>query len=230
MASHIAIIPARSGSKGLPHKNIKPLCGQPLLAYTIQAAQKSQLYDEIFVSTDSEEYAAIARSYHASVPFLRDESLAGDLSSSWDVVKHDLSRYQALGREFDCITLLQPTSPLRTSDDLRGAFALMQSKHAKGIVSVTEAEHSPLLCNTLPSNHCMNHFIDSCKIGARQTLDTYYRINGAIYMLDTNYLFHHNNFYTGDCFAYVMPKERSIDIDDLYDFTMAEALLTKKIE
>lgn len=119
---HIAIVPARSGSKGLKDKNIKLLNGKPLLAYTIEAAQKSGCYSKIIVSTDSEKYARIAKQYGAEVPFLRNAETATDYASSWEVVKEMLNRLQAQREEFDTFTLLQPTSPMRTSRDIKKAF------------------------------------------------------------------------------------------------------------
>lgn len=115
---NIAIIPARSGSKGLKDKNIKLLNGVPLLAYTIKAAVESNMFNEIFVSTDSEVYAQIAREWGANVPFLRSAELSGDEVSAWDVVRDSIKRYEGLGKKFDTVALLQPTSPLRTSKDI----------------------------------------------------------------------------------------------------------------
>jgi len=117
---NIAIIPARSGSKGLKDKNIKPLLDIPLLAYSIRAAKDSALFDEIMVSTDSDDYAQIAKDYGASVPFLRSAKTSSDTAGSWDVVTEVLSQYQTSGRYFDTICLLQPTSPLRIASDIIG--------------------------------------------------------------------------------------------------------------
>lgn len=122
---NIAIITARSGSKGLPNKNIRLLNGKPLMAYTIEAAIKSNMFDEVFVSTDSEEYADIAKEYGASVPFLRSQENAGDSSSSWDVVKETIENYKELGKVYDTVALLQPTSPLRRAEDIVAGYKLM---------------------------------------------------------------------------------------------------------
>jgi len=223
---NIAIIPARSGSKGLKDKNIKLLNGKPLMAYTIEAAQKSNLFDEVFVSTDSEEYARIARSFGASVPFLRNKDLSSDTASSWDVVKDSLSNYKKVGKEFDTVALLQPTSPLRKSDDIINAYDKMKIENANAIVSVCEVDHSPLWCNTLPGNSSLKDFINQDLIKKpRQGLETYYRINGAIYIVKTDYLISTENIYGNNCYATIMPKENSVDIDDLVDFRIAEALM-----
>lgn len=224
---NIAIIPARSGSKGLKDKNIKPLNGKPLIAYTIEAAQKSNLFDEIFVSTDSEEYARIACECGANVPFLRSEELASDTASSWDVVKNSLVNYKKMGKEFESVALLQPTSPLRKFDDIINAFAQMKRMNANAIVAVCEVDHSPLWCNTLPEDNSLNKFLQQDLIKMpRQSLPTYYRINGALYIVKTEYLMANENIYAKKCYAMVMSKERSVDIDDAVDFKIAEALIT----
>lgn len=117
---NLAIIPARSGSKGLPDKNIMDLNGKPMMYYTIRAAIDSGCFEEIMVSTDSPKYAEIAVACGAKVPFLRSEAMSGDSAGSWDTVREVLSNYQKLGQTFDYVTLLQPTSPLRTAEDIRG--------------------------------------------------------------------------------------------------------------
>ena len=138
---YLAIIPARSGSKGLKDKNIKLLNGKPLIAYTIEAALTTKIFEEVMVSTDSSYYAELSRQYGASVPFLRKEELAKDNTSSWDVVKQVLEDYKKMGIVFDKCVLLQPTSPLRTKDDITNAITLYQEKNAETVVSVCETEH-----------------------------------------------------------------------------------------
>lgn len=222
----IAIIPARSGSKGLPDKNIKLLHDKPLLAYSIEAAEKSGLFDCIHVSTDSERYEQIAREYGADVPFLRNEELSGDTAGSWDVVRWVLRQYAARGQRFDMVTLLQPTSPLREAEDIKQAYHLFEEKAADAVVSVCEMDHSPLWSNTLPEDGSMDGFLDQVADAGRQQLPMYYRINGAIYMLRTALLAEGApGLYREGTYAYVMPKERSVDIDDALDFAIAETIL-----
>jgi CMP-N,N'-diacetyllegionaminic acid synthase len=224
----ISIIPARSGSKGLKDKNIRPFSGKPLLAHTISAAKESGVFDEIFVSTDSPYYAGIAKEYGASVPFLREYSLATDTASSWDVVKNALIQYQNAGFYFDVVILLQPTSPLRTFGDIQNALKLYCEKNANAVVSVCETNHSPLWTNTLPEDHSLAHFIrEDAKNKPRQLLEKYYQINGALYIVNVDYLMKGNDIYGDNCFAYIMPKESSIDIDDELDFLIGELLMNK---
>lgn len=223
---NIAIIPARSGSKGLPDKNIKMLSGRPLIAWSIEAAISSGVYDEVMVSTDSEKYAEIARSFGAKVPFLRSKEASSDTSSSWDAVREVLFKYQELGMNFDTFTLLQPTSPLRSSDDIKGSFAQMLDKDARTIVSVCETEDSPYTCNTLPESMSMqDFFIEEYKNTRRQDLPKCYRLNGAIYLSKVEEFLKDGDIYANDCYAYIMDGTRSVDIDTDLDFKIAQLLI-----
>lgn len=224
----LAVIPARCGSKGLPNKNILPLGGKPMLAYSILAAIKAGVFEEIFVSTDSEEYADISRRYGASVPFLRSKELATDTSSSWDCVIEALVKYKALGKEFDLVVFLQPTSPLRTAQDILNALQIMMDKNADAVVAVCETEHCPLWSNTLPPDLSMKDFIPTQVLNIpRQSIPKYYRINGAVYIVRAEDIQKSQNIYAGAAFAYVMPRERSIDIDVKCDFITAEMMMNE---
>lgn len=164
---HLAVITARSGSKGLKDKNIKLLEGKPLLVYSIEAARQSGKFDCIHVSTDSENMHRLLREHGADVPFLRDAALATDTAGTWDVLRAVVQQYAAIGQQFDTITLLQPTSPLRDAADIKMAFEIFEEKNAQSVVSVCEAEHSPLLCNTLKEDQSMCGFVDLQKVGRR---------------------------------------------------------------
>lgn len=222
---NIAIIPARSGSKGLPDKNIKELNGYPLIGYSIKAALESEMFDTVMVSTDSESYADIAIKCGATVPFLRDAENAGDKSSSWDVVREVLGKYKERGCEFDSVCLLQPTSPLRTSQNIVEAYKMFESREAKAIVSVCEVDHSPLWCNVLGENASLKGFIKEEAKLPRQELKKYYRINGAIYIAKVKEFIANDDLYTENCYAYVMERKTSVDIDCLDDFKYAEMLI-----
>lgn len=226
---NIAIIPARSGSKGLKDKNIKMLCGKPMLAYSIEAAIQSGKYDEIYVSTDSEQYASIAKENGANVPFLRSPSLSGDMAGTWDVVKETIFAYEKTGQKFDTITVLQPTSPLREVSDIIQSFHLMEEKQANAVIGVCEMEHSPLWSNTLNQEGNMKGFISTTILNQpRQNIPLYYRINGSIYLIKRGMLNCIETLYDNNCYAYIMPKERSVDIDDELDFRVAEQMLILK--
>lgn len=225
---NLAIIPARSGSKGLPDKNIKELNGKPLMAYSIEAALQSGMFDEVMVSTDSAKYAEIAGKYGASVPFLRSEDLSGDKAGSWDVVKEVLNRYKEIGKEYDTICLLQPTSPLRGAEDIKGAYNLYNEKASVAVISVCEMEHSPLWSNTLPNDGSLAGFIKLEANRPRQEVKTYYRINGAIYIVKTSEIYQNYDFYRDGSFAYIMPTKKSVDIDSSEDFEYAEYIMRKQ--
>ena len=222
----IAIIPARSGSKGLKDKNIKEIAGKPLLAYSIIAAKEAGIFEEIMVSTDSELYADIAREWGANVPFFRSEANSSDMASSWDTVLEVLNKYRKSGKQFDAFCLLQPTSPLRTAEDIVNAYMELQ-KTEFAVVSVCEVDHSPLWCNCLPDNLSMDGFISRKSDKQRQVLEEFYRVNGAIYFVRTIPFYEDQFLYRKGTVAYIMDKKSSIDIDSGYDFQMAELLMTK---
>lgn len=221
----LAIIPARSGSKGIKDKNIKPMLGMPLMGYTITAALKSGCFDEVMVSTDSENYAQIAREYGASVPFLRSNSTSSDSASSWDTIREVLYNYKKNGIVFDNFCLLQPTSPLRTFKDIRLAYELLDEKCALSIASVCVAEHSPLWCGKIDESLSMDGFIKSEYMNNRQKNGRFYRLNGAIYICDIKKFEEVGFVYDNECYAYIMDTRSSIDIDTELDFRFAEFLV-----
>ena len=230
---NIAVIPARSGSKGLPDKNIKPVNGKPLLAYTIEAALESGCFDTVHVSTDSERYAEIARQYGADVPFLRSAALATDTASTWDAVREVLARYDELGKRFDTMMLMQPTTPLRTGEDVKEAYALLQKKQAKSVIAVCEVDHSPLWCDTIPDSGSMKGFgrKDLAWVN-RQDLRPYYRVNGAIYLLSVNGINipPDDEIYEDNCYALFMDRKKSVDVDSEDDLALVEFLLARRAQ
>lgn len=225
---HLAIIPARSGSKGLPGKNIRLLDGLPLLAWSIFTARESGIFDRIILSTDSEEYARIGQHYGADVPWLRKPDFAADDTSSTGVVLDLLSELDDTGEHYDHFTLLQPTSPLRIPADIRAAGEMLESKNADAIVSVCPCDHPPQWANTLPADLNMAHFLTPFSGLPRQALPLHYRVNGAVYMAVTRAFREYKSFFTPKTFALVMPAERSVDIDQETDFLLAELLMHKK--
>lgn len=226
----LAIIPARAGSKGVKDKNIREICGKPLILYTIESAVNSGVFDEVMVSTDSEKYAEILNGVEGvSIPFFRSETTADDFSSSWDVAAEVLYNYQILKKDFDMFCILQPTSPLRSVDNIREAYSLFCQKKAYSIVSVCELGHSLNICNTLPDDHSMIGFLKDKDKYLRQMNPVYYRLNGAIYMCNTKAFFKYKNIYEKRSYAYIMKTLESIDIDTEDDLLMAEFLLRRKL-
>lgn len=220
----LAVIPARKGSKRLPRKNIRKLCGKPLIAHTIEAAKASRYIDEMIVSTDCPEIATIAGRCGASVPFTRPARLATDKAKTVDVLLHALAWYARKGLLYDIIVLLQPTSPLRNATDIDTSIRLLFRKRASAIVSVCRAEHHPSWIHVLPKSGSMKGFM---KRGGPVTGADHYRLNGAVYVTYANALKMMNSFYGSRTFAYVMPGERSIDIDCGLDLEFAEYLANK---
>lgn len=226
MMRRIAIIPARSGSKGLKDKNIKELSGKPLIAYSIEVALASKMFDKIFVSTDSQKYADIAIQYGADASFLRSEENSSDTAGSWDVIREVISKLKDMDEEYDEVMLLQATSPLRTVEDIVKSIELLHEKKGNAVVSLTECDHSPIWCNTLPEDKSMDNFDrEEYKDLPRQMLPKFYRYNGAIYLVTAEELQKKERMLEKGCYAYVMPQNRSIDIDTALDFMIAETIM-----
>ncbi len=222
-----SIIPARGGSKRLPNKNILPLAGKPLICYTVEASLQTNRIEKTIVTTDSDQIIDIVKDYDIDI-IKRPDYLATDTATTNDVILHVLSTLQ---NQPDFIILLQPTSPLRNTRHINEAIDLLLSKNADAIVSVCEMDHSPLWANTLPEDLSMGNFLhDEIKKKRSQDLPTYYQINGAIYIVKTSrFIKDQTLFLTDSIFAYIMPREDSVDIDEPYDISIAEAVLTNKI-
>lgn len=220
-----ALILARGGSKRLLGKNLLMLAGRPLIAWTIQAAQNSKHIDKVFVSTDCPKIAKVSKDYGAEVPWLRPACLSGDTATSDQAILHFLDNIGPEIPEF--LTLLQPTSPLRHASDIDNAFSLLNKKSALGVVSVCACDHSPLWANNLPSDNNLGRFIKEENQNLRsQDLGLFYRINGAIYIFKSSVIIKHGGLvYTDKTFAYLMTRERSVDIDEQLDFDFAEFLI-----
>ena len=223
--SVLAIITARSGSKRLANKNILELAGKPLIAWSINEAKKSKYVDSLIVSTDSVEIANISKSYGAKVPFIRPKELSNDCTTSVAVLKHAI---ESLDVKYDYVLLLQPTSPLRTNEDIDNALE-MTDNLTKAIISVTKMQHSPLWANTLPLDLSMKNFLKEEVINkSGQDLPDYYRLNGALYLSEVDYFYEHHGFFGEKTRAYIMPQEKSIDIDTEIDFQLARLIIEKK--
>lgn len=226
---NIAIITARSGSKGIKDKNIKLLNGKPLLAYSIDVALESKMFDRVMVSTDSEKYAEISKKCGAEVPFLRSVENSGDTSGSWDVVKEVLKRYENSGERFETVCLLQPTSPLRTAEDIIKAYKVFENKNANAVTGVCECDHPAEYMMVLGEDHSLDEYRKNEVDLPRQLLKKQYRINGAIFIRKIKYNNEEVHIVCGGDYAYLMDKKKSIDIDDEDDFEYAEYLLRKDV-
>jgi CMP-N,N'-diacetyllegionaminic acid synthase len=221
----VGLIPARGGSKGLPRKNIRSFAGKPLIAHTIQAALAAQHLHRVVVTTDSEEIAQIARQWGADVPFLRPAELAQDNSQAVDAYIDALARLREAGEKMDDVCILQPTSPLRLSSDIDASIALFYAEKADAVISICLAPHPATWFRTLDARGVVRPLFKQEKhFENRQQEEVHYIPNGAMFVLRSDFLRERKGYYSERTFGYLMPEERSIDIDDLADMQMAEIL------
>lgn len=218
----LAIIPARAGSKGLKDKNITDLCGKPLIAYTIEAAINSGVFDTVLVSTDSKEYAQIAQSYGAET-LIRGESLSNDTATSFMVIEDVLNR---VGKEYDYFVLLQPTSPLRNAQHIKEAVSLFDKKCDKFdfLVSMKEAEHAKVLCNPIADDMSLKYFDTDFSNYRRQAFKDY-SPNGAIFIGKPSAYLNKKHFFGDRSIAYIMDATCSVDIDNAIDLELVKILM-----
>jgi CMP-N,N'-diacetyllegionaminic acid synthase len=215
--SVLGVIAARGGSKGLLRKNVLDAGGKPLISWTIGAAQNSTSITKLILSSDDEEIIQTALSWGCEVPFVRPSELAYDSSSSIDVVLHALDEMPG----FDYVMLLQPTSPLRTAEDIDDAFSLLQLNGSNSCVSVCEAEQSPYWMYELNEDKILNPVIaQKLQLTRRQDLPPVYMLNGAIYIANVEWLRSTKNFLAEGCIGYIMSKRKSLDIDTAEDLAI----------
>jgi len=225
----LAIIPARGGSKGIPGKNIKPLCGKPLIAFTIEAAQAAKSINRLILSTDDEKIADVARNFGVEIPFMRPYELAQDNSLAIDNYIYTLERLNAENsKQYNEFIVLQPTSPLRTADDIDNAVELFREKNADSVISVCEASHPPAWAKKIvPSGVLKDYYNIDIGNRNRQELETAFIPNGAIFILKLSLIKSYYSYYSDRTYAYVMPPERSLDIDTQLDFEFADYFMRK---
>lgn len=218
----LAVITARGGSKGLPRKNVLIVGGKPLVAWTVEAAISAECVDRVVLSSDDDEIMTAARAAACEVPFSRPAHLASDTASSIDVVLHALDHLPG----YEYVVLLQPTSPLRTAADIDAAFALMLERGTPSCVSVCEADQSPYWMYRVETNSKLKRLLPEMEgITRRQDLPPIYVLNGAIYIARIDWLRANRSFVGEETVAYLMPKERSLDIDTAQDFEIFRSMI-----
>ena len=224
--SILAIIPARGGSKGVPAKNIRPLAGKPLIAYTIEAATKSKYVDRVIVSTDSETIADTCNIYGISIPFIRPSELSTDESPTWQTVEHAVDWLSNNEKKtYDVICLLQPTSPLRNVGHIDQSISKFLSCNADSLVSVCRSPKSPYWSQHItPDGYLSPLFPDSGNYIRRQDVPVTFDLNGAIYLVKTEFFRRTHLFKGPRTVAYEMDYQSSIDIDTPLDFEIAEII------
>ncbi|MCD4676451.1 MAG: acylneuraminate cytidylyltransferase family protein [Desulfobacula sp.] len=229
----LGLIPARGGSKGLLGKNIINIAGKPLIAWTIECAQKSRYLDGVIVSTDDNKIAKVCKEYKARVPFLRPPHLASDTATSIDVVIHAIDVLKDKGEEYDYVCLLEPTSPLRQPHDIDDSIQqLIDKPKADAIVGISPLESMHPEFNLVINDQ---KYISKYETGQsikslrRQDLMPVYFFEGTIYISKIFVLREKMGFYHDKTLGYVVPRYKSIEIDDRYDLIMAEALLKERL-
>lgn len=222
----LAIIPARGGSKGIPNKNIVDIGGNPLVKYTIDAALGSKMLTHCVVSTDSDEIADVAKSCGALVPFKRPKHLSNDKALSLPVMQHAVEFMEAeQGHQYDLVIMLQPTTPLRQTKDIDNAINLLLDTGADSVISVVEVEgHHPLRMKRVVDSRLINYIDQGHEdMRPRQELPPVYIRNGAIYATMRDVLMDNDSFTGSDSRAYIMPSERSVNIDTHQDLLLAKS-------
>jgi N-acylneuraminate cytidylyltransferase/CMP-N,N'-diacetyllegionaminic acid synthase len=228
----LVIIPARGGSKGLPRKNIRQLAGKPLIAWTIEAALRSQVPSRVVLSTDDPEILNVGLQWGAEAPFLRPIELAQDQSGSVDVILHAV-HWLADNENYlpEYVMFLQPTSPLRSSEDIQQAVRLIRDKQADAVVSVNPVHQHPYWMKTISTDGRLVNFLSTERpYTSRQDLPPTYALNGAIYLIKRDVFLAQRSLNVENTLAYVMPSERSLDIDTPWDFHLAELVLKDKLQ
>ncbi len=226
----LALIPARAGSKGLPGKNIRPFCGKPLLQWSVEHGLSSRYVDKVLVSTDSEDFAAIARKGGAEVPFLRPGDLASDTAASVDVILHAVDYLEGMGEKFSLLVLLEPTSPLRKPEDIDRALEFLLSRpEAESVVSVslTEAHHPAFLMKRRETGF-LEPFLTDFKVVRKQDISPLFFLDGTVYISWMDALRRRRSFYHDKTLGYEVPKYQSFEVDDGDDFIICEALYRAK--
>lgn len=222
----LAIIPARGGSKGVPRKNTRILAGKALIAWTIEAAKKSKYIDRLILSSENEEIIQVAKDWGCEVPYKRPIELARDDTPGIESVIHAIN---TLGEKYDFVVLLQPTSPLRTVEDIDGCVQHCIMTESPACVSLTEAQQSPYWMYNLDDDMKLKSFVQNGEIiNRRQDLPKVYVLNGAVYVAESGFIMEHKSFLTDETAGYIMSGENSVDIDTELDFAYCEWLINRK--
>jgi len=224
----LGVITARGGSKGIPGKNIKMLGGKPLIAYTVEVAKKSNLITDLIISTDDEKIADIAKQYGVEVPFMRPKELAEDNTPHLPVMQHAISFMEdKLGIVFDYVVILQPTSPFRTIEDIDETLQKLISQDADSAVSLVEIEsrEHPIKAKKVEGDEVLPYCMEEKEGTRRQDLPVAYKRSSAVYAMRRDLVIKDNKIFGDNIVGHIVPKERSIDIDEPFDWLKAEYML-----
>ncbi len=229
----VAIITARGGSKRIPKKNIKEFCGKPIIAYSIEAALQTGIFDEVMVSTDSEEIAEVSRKYGAAVPFMRSEDTSNDFATTADVIEEVLQDYKTLGKSFDWLACIYPTAPFITHDRLSEAMKTAQKSKADSVMTVVRFSFPPQRALVIRQGKLVYQYPENA-MKRSQDLEPIYHDCGQFYFCKTEAFLSGHSLITANCVPLILPEEEVQDIDNYSDWEIAEskmtALLKKRAE
>ncbi len=225
--SILAIIPARAGSKGVKDKNIRKINGKPLIAWTIDVAIKSKYIDKLILSSEDDKICKIAKKLSCDVPFVRPAEYALDETPMIKVIHHAILN---MNDKYDYVVLLQPTSPLRETEDIDQAISLCISKKAPSCVTICESNKSPYWMYMREEDEILKPFISYPEhlFDRRQSLPTVYMLNGAVFVAECDWILSKNSFMSEDTVSYIMEQSKSFDIDTELDFIIAESMLVNR--
>ncbi len=221
-SKRIAIITARGGSKRIPKKNIKEFCGKPIIAYSIEAALKSNIFDEVMVSTDSEEIADIAGQYGASVPFMRSAKTSDDYATTSDVIMEVLEKYQEMGQTFDYICCIYPTAPFVTPDKLKEAMSIMEKNDVVEVMPVVQFSYPPQRCFVIGNDNYMKYKYEEYMQSRSQDLEKQYHDAGQFYVYDADKYVRLSGKISGGIMPIIVSELEVQDIDNEDDWKIAE--------
>ena len=226
-----AFIFARGGSKGLPRKNIKLLAGKPLISYSIEIAQRCPSIDAVYVSTDDEEIAAVAEQFGAKVPFIRPAELAADTSSEWDAWRHAIDELESRGEHFDTFISLPATAPLRSVEDVEACIVTL-STDVDMVVTAKKAERSPYFNMVTIDNDGFSRLVIEPEntVSRRQDAPVVYDMTTVAYVTRPSFIKGHSGVFDGQVKTVIIPDDRAVDIDTVYDFMMAEFILKGDVQ
>jgi CMP-N-acetylneuraminic acid synthetase len=228
MLTVLGIVPARGGSKGIPRKNLAPLAGRPLLAYTASAALRSKRLSRVVLSTDDEEIASVGAGYGLEVPFMRPARLSGDDVPTIDVLQDVVSRLESAGECYDAVFTLQPTTPFRRPEDIDGPIELLEQTAADSVISFVDVgERHPARMKIIDADGRVHDppFAEAIECQCRQQLPPLYLREGSVYLTRHDVLMRDHSVRGRDCRAWVVPRERACNIDDPFDLFLAEQMI-----
>ena len=224
--SIIAIITARGGSKRIPKKNIRDFCGKPIIAYSIQAALDSNIFDEVMVSTDSEEIADVAKKYGAKVPFMRSEKTSDDFATTQDVLEEVIAEYSKMGREFEYFACLYPTAPFITAKKLQDAYNVFTKENAHQLTSVVKFSFPPQRAFVIRDGYLKYQYPEYASARS-QDLEPIYHDSGQFYFYETKAFKNKTGINCEKTIAYILKETEVQDIDTIEDWIIAEEKMSR---